>query len=190
MSTTSPPAARPAAAGKGRAAAPHRKPAGRREGVPHLEGAGRDARRQAAAVLEVLAGVRTPLAAAQALDISLPRYYMMELRALQGLVAACAPRPRGKGRSPEGELAALRRECERLRRDCARHQALARVAQRALGLAPPAPPVPRPAGGKKRRSRKPAARALKAVQALRAEAPADAPAAAGETAAEAGRSPG
>src|SRR6185437_11206452 len=40
------------------------------------------ARRQAAAILEVLAGVRRPSEAAQALETSLPRYYLLERRAL------------------------------------------------------------------------------------------------------------
>jgi hypothetical protein len=183
MSTISSGGGQSGSVGKGRVASTQRKPAVPRDGVPalRLEGTDRDTRRLAAAILEVLAGVRTPRAAAQALDISLPRYYMVELRALQGLVAACAPRPRGKVRTAASELAALRRECERLRRDGARHQALARVAQRAVGLAPPTAPPPKPAGGKKRRPRQPTARALKAVQVLREEEPAAA-AAGGETA--------
>jgi hypothetical protein len=183
MNTTSCSAGKSGGGGKGPVAPAERKPVVPRDGVPalRLEGTDRDTRRWAAAILEVLAGVRTPRAAAQALDISLPRYYMVELRALQGLVAACAPRPRGQVRTAASELAALRRECERLRRDGARHQALARVAQRAVGLAPPATSPPKPAGGKKRRPRRPTARALKAVQVLREEEP-TAAAAGGETA--------
>jgi hypothetical protein len=45
-------------------------------------------KRQAAAILEVLAGARTPTEAATALAVSLPRYYQLESRALEGLVAA------------------------------------------------------------------------------------------------------
>ena len=98
------------------------KPA--RPGRPQLrtDGVSAEARRQAAAILEVLAGVRTPTEVAGQLAISLTRYYIIESRALQGLIAACEPRPRGKVRTPASELAALRRECEQLRRQAARQQ--------------------------------------------------------------------
>ena len=49
----------------------------------------RDAQRFATGILEVLAGVRTPTDAAAAMGISVPRYYLWEQRALEGLVAAC-----------------------------------------------------------------------------------------------------
>ena len=154
-----------------RPAAGPSKPRTTRDGAPRLrvEGTGREARQLAAAVLEVLAGVRTPMAAAEALGVSLPRYYAVELRALEGLVAACAPRPKGRVRSAASELAALKRECEQLRRDCARQQALVRASQRTIGLT--APPAPPPRAGKKRRSRKPTVRALKAARVLREETP-------------------
>jgi hypothetical protein len=127
-----------------------------------------EARLRAAAVLEVLAGVRTPAAAAHALGVSVPRYYLLEQRALQGLVAACERRsPRGRQRSPEGRLAALERELERVKRDCERYQSLARAAQRTLGLAPPpAARTAAPQAGRKRR-RKPTIRALRMVHSLK-----------------------
>ena len=56
----------------------------------------RDAQRVATAILEVLAGVRTPAEAAAAVSLSLPRYYLWEQRALEGLVRACEPRPVGQ----------------------------------------------------------------------------------------------
>jgi hypothetical protein len=171
MSTLSPHAT-PQSAVPAERAAPARSPArpakAKRPATPRLaaERASREARRLAAAILEVLAGVRSPVDAAQQLDISLTRYYLDEGRALQGLVAACEPRPRGRVRTPESELAALRREGEQLRRQLARQQALVRVAQRAVGLAP-AVPAAAPAGsGKKRRPRKPTARALQAAAVL------------------------
>jgi len=123
----------------------------------------RDTRRRAAAILEVLAGGRTPAEAAQALGISLPRYYQVETYALRGLVAACAQRPKGRQRSAEDVQAALHREAERWRREAARQQALARAAQRAVGLAPP---VPIKANGKKTRRRR-VARALTVAASLR-----------------------
>src|SRR5262249_46597844 len=76
----------------------------RRRGVPVPRGGG-VASRVAACVLEVLAGVRTPAEAAGELAVSLPRYYQLEQRALQGLVRGCEPPPRGRVASPEGELA-------------------------------------------------------------------------------------
>lgn len=152
---------------------PGRSPSrGKRDHVPplSLEGTRRDARRLAAAILEVLAGIRSPSDAAQALGISLPRYYTVELRALQGLLTACEPRKTGRVRSPKSELTLLQRECEQLRRECGRQQALVRAAQRTIGLAPPTP-LSKPEGrSTKRRKRRPTARALKAVVALQVDA--------------------
>lgn len=128
--------------------------------------AGHEAQRLAAAILEVLAGVRTPSQAAEALAISLPRYFQLETRALQGLVAGCAPRPRGPGRSVEKELATLQREHQRLQRELSRQQTLVRLAQRHLGLAPPKVPAPAPGGKDKKRRRRPVVRALRAAEAL------------------------
>jgi hypothetical protein len=85
------------------------------------------------------------------------------------MVLACEPRPKGRVRSPASELAALRRECDQLRRAGVRQQTLLRAAQRSIGLASP-PPVKPAGGGKKRRQRKPTVRALKAVGVLREEA--------------------
>src|ERR1700682_6224924 len=62
-------------------------------------------KRQAAAILEVLAGARTPTEAATALSVSLPRYYQLESRGLGGLVAACVPKPKGRVKSPVSEVA-------------------------------------------------------------------------------------
>ena len=70
------------------------------------------AKRQAAAILEVLAGARTPTQAAQVLSVSLPRYYQLEERALRGLLQACEPKPKGRVRSAASELASLRQERE------------------------------------------------------------------------------
>jgi hypothetical protein len=123
------------------------------------QGASAEARRLAAAILEVLAGERTPAQAATALSLSLPRYYQVESQALRGLLAACEPRPKGRVRTAAGELTTLRQEHERLKRALARQQTLVRLTQRTAGLAPPAP-APAKTGGKKRRPRRPAARAL------------------------------
>jgi hypothetical protein len=134
-----------------------------------------EAQALAAAILECLAGVRSPPAAAELLSISLPRYYQLEARALAGLVEALGPRPRGKQPSLELRVKQLEKELEAARRACARQEALVRVTQRSLGLvnlAKPKPPAPS-TDGKKRKARKPVARALKAAQTLRTQASAE-----------------
>jgi hypothetical protein len=124
-----------------------------------------EARRLAAAILEVLAGVQAPSEAAKGLGISLARYYQLEMRAVAGLVIACEDRRRRRGRGPSAgnDMISLRRECEQLRRECARQQALARATRRTVGLGPEPspPPAPVPEGKARRRKRRPKARALK-----------------------------
>jgi hypothetical protein len=124
-----------------------------------------DSRRQAAAILEVLAGVRTPTEAAKALAMSLPAYYKLESRALRGLVLGCQPTCRGRSPSPEAETRKLRRDCQRLQQELQRYQALARNAQRAAGLGAVATAPKTDARG--RRKRKPSVRALKVIESLR-----------------------
>jgi hypothetical protein len=146
-------------------------PRGRPKGSPGPpgdlgEGASAAAKRLAAAILEVLAGARTPTQAAQALGVSVPRYYLLEVRALHGMLAACEPRPLDRGPSPASALAALQRECEQLRRECTRQQALVRAAQRSLGLAPPTPAARGPERNGKKRRRRPTVRALRAAARL------------------------
>jgi hypothetical protein len=150
-----------------------------RNTVPLAPGASKDVKRLAAVVLEVLAGMRTPLQAAEAIGRSEAGYYQLEARALRGLLEACAPKPKGRQANPAGGLAQLQRENERLRRDLQRQQSLVRVTQRSIGLTPPAPPPK--AAGKKKRQRKPVVRALSLATRLRqeAEAPASDPAASG-----------
>ncbi len=138
---------------------------------PHrLEGGSNEANRIAVAILEVLAGARSPAEAADALKVSLPRYYFLETRALGGMVAACEPKPQGKQPSPQTRIAALERELQQARRECARQQALVRVAQRSVGLSAPETPKGKSASQQDRRGRKkrrPAVRALKAADTLR-----------------------
>lgn len=133
-----------------------------------VQGGSSEANRLAVAILEVLAGVLSPTAAAQALGISLPRYYQLETRALEGLVAACQLKPKGKQPSLERKVEALEQQLERAHRECARHLALARVAQRSVGLGKlPADGKTSQHNGTARKKRRPAVRALKAAQALR-----------------------
>ncbi len=144
--------------------------------------AGSEARRRAAMILEVLAGVQTPTSAAQALGIGVPRYYLVEQQALEGLLAACEPRPQGRTVNSDRQIARLERELATCRRELGRQQALARAAQRVLGLKTAAPtntagkagtpgkgePSRPGTGGKKSRKRKPVVRALRAARVLQA----------------------
>jgi len=141
----------------------------RRQLTATAAGAGAEARRAAAVILEVLAGLRTPAGAAGALGIRPQRYYLLEQRAVQGLVAACEPRPRGCSVSADRRLAQLERELATARRDLNRQQALARTSQRALGLivAPGSDQTRSTTAAAKRRQRKPAVRGLRAARQLR-----------------------
>lgn len=139
----------------------HRGPGGSLQGSAN-------AKRMAAVVLEVLSGLRTPTDASQATGISLPRYYVLETRGLQGLISALEPRPKGKQRSPASTVAALGREKEKLQRELLRAQALVRVAQRSVGLKERRPEKAKPGT---RRRRRPSVRVLQAVKALRRETP-------------------
>ncbi len=111
-----------------------------------------EAQRRAAVILEVLAGLRSAPQAAAALKISVNHYYLLERQALQGLVAACEPRPKGQRVDQQRQLRALEQALERSRRDCQRQAALVRATQRAVGL--PATPSPaETAPGKGRRGK-------------------------------------
>jgi hypothetical protein len=134
---------------------------------PHAVGGSDGARRTAAVILEVLSGVRGTAEACEALAISVMRYYVLETRALQGLVGALEPRPRGKRRSAEDEMREIRREKQKLERELARTRALVRAAERTIGI--PAAGAKSRVGtdGKKKRRRRPE-RAVRAIAALRA----------------------
>ena len=122
------------------------------------------ARRKAHLILEVLAGVRTPTAAAEELAIPLPRYYQWEDRAVAGLVAALEPRRRGPRRDLGKELESLAAELAASRSECARYEALLRSAQRTIGLAREEPEAERNAAGRKKK--RPTVRALTAIRKL------------------------
>ena len=122
-------------------------------------------KKQAAVILEVLSGTTTTVDGSRSLGISLPRYYQIESRALQGMLTALEPRKRGKRSEPTHELEQLRRDNERLRRDVTRFQALLRASQRAIGLTAPKALDKSKLAGKRRRRK--TARALRVVEALR-----------------------
>lgn len=115
-----------------------RAPHGTRTG-PRAVVASDVARRTASLILEALTGVRTTQDAADALGVALPRYYVLETRALSGLVSALEPRARGRQRGAAERVSALESEVARLERELRRFQALQRASQRALGLVGAAP---------------------------------------------------
>lgn len=127
-----------------------------------------EAKRHAAVILEVLSGLRGTEDGSHAMGVSLTRYYLLETRALQGLIGALEPRPKGRQRRPEDEIGALRRDKERLERDLSRTQALVRAAHRSMGI----PATPSGGDGSKlqgngRKRRRVTVRAMRAVTALR-----------------------
>jgi hypothetical protein len=143
---------------------------------PELSNSDPEARRRAAAVLEVLGGLLTPTAAAESVGLSLPRHYALEKKALEALAAACMARGRkGRRPSPEREADRLRERVKRLERESSRNLALLRAAQRALGWSAPPAKAEKPGkgggkgGGRKRR--RPVARALAVAESLRKEPP-------------------
>jgi hypothetical protein len=117
------------------------------------------ATRLAVGILEVLSGVYGPAEGSRLLGLSLTRYYALETRAVQGMIQALEPQPRGR-RGRDG-LDALRREKAQLERTVQRLQALVRATQRAVAIT--APPVARG-----RRAKRGAARGAKVVAQLRA----------------------
>ena len=130
---------------------------------------GVEGRRRAAAVLEVLGGAKSPAEAAEALGITLATYYVLEGRALEGLIASCEPRGRGRAAAPGKTLLSLRHENDRLRQDLSRTQALARAVQRAAGM--PAEGTDKENSPVRRSRRRPKARALRAARLLEGSTP-------------------
>lgn len=125
-----------------------------------------EARRQAALILEVLGGLRGPSDAAKAMGVALPRYYVLETRALQALIKAMEPLPRGPGRNPDAEIAALQKQLTRQKQELVRSQSLQRAMHSAMGIAAAQPKDAKPEPGK-RKPKRPTVRALKAVKVLR-----------------------
>lgn len=129
----------------------------------------------AALILDVLGGNRTPGDAAQAMGLSVARFYVIEQRAILGLVAACETQaPRGPSPDLQAQIKRLELENRRLNQALLRQQAIVRSTQRGLGLTSPrAPPAVAPQGtgktgagttGKGRRKRRPMVRALRQAQ--------------------------
>ena len=137
-----------------------------------------EARKRAVAILEVMGGLSSPTTAAQAVGMSLPRYYALEKRALEGMVMACAPSLRkGNQVSPTREMEKLRERVKFLEREVARNLAMFRAAQRAVGLT-----IQTTRNGKnaektsnRKNRRKPVIRALTVAESLREKTIADPP---------------
>jgi hypothetical protein len=120
----------------------------RREAAP-IAGSAK-ARRYAAAILAVLAGDRTTAEGSEMMGVTLPRYYALESRAIEGMVGALEPKPKGRKKTVERELLEAKEENRRLAREISRAKGLLRTAHRSLGVTEPAK---KPAG--KRKARKP-----------------------------------
>ena len=134
------------------------------------EGRSSQANQRAAVILESLAGERTAPQAAAALGMTVPNFYLLERKALLGLLRACEPQPKGKPKPGlERKVEQLERELARCQRECQRQVALVRATQRAVGLPPP--PVRetdgKPGDRKRSRRRRVEARALRAARVLR-----------------------
>ena len=129
-----------------------------------------DARRAAAMMLEVMSGVRTPTEAAQVLGMSQMKYYLAESRALQGMVTALEPRPRGRRtKKSEDILAKVTQERDRLKRDLNRMTSLLRLVRKGAKLGEPEQTMK---SGRKRR--KPVCRAEKLMKRLEEPVPVEA----------------
>ena len=132
------------------------------------------ARRHAALLLEAWSGVRSTQSASDAMGVALTRFYQLEARALQVIVEAMEPRPRGRQKTAETEVVKLRLEKQRLLRDVERFQSLYRTAQRSLGVAVAKPTEPKKnaaPGGKRRRGPRQKARGQAVASVLLGNAP-------------------
>lgn len=113
------------------------------------------ARQLAAVILQVLAGELGTSEASEVLGKSPAQYYKLEVRALEGLLAGCEPRPRGRQPNPEAELSLLQASHTRLERECARLQSLVRVLGKTTVAKGKAPRRSAQADGTKKKTAKP-----------------------------------
>ena len=104
-----------------------------KSGPKTLEGSD-EAKKLACVVIEVLSGIQSPTHASQLLGTSLARYYILETRALQGLITALEPRGRGPQKKVEVELNIALKENKKLQSDLLRSQSLVRTMHRSIGL--------------------------------------------------------
>ena len=109
------------------------------------------------------------------MHLSVARFYVIEQRAILGLVAACEPQaPSGPAPDLHLQIQRLESEKRRLNQALLRQQAIVRSTQRGLGLTSPKPPTAATAkagsgsAGKGRRKRRPMVRALRQARRLAA----------------------
>jgi hypothetical protein len=135
---------------------------------PEIKEGSAKARKIAALIFEVLAGEIHPAEAAAALEIGMQRYYQLEKKALLAVVKACEPATRkGRRKSEAKVIAELKISISRLERDLKRAQALARMTQKAEGIATIIAQAKKSKSKTGRKRRKPVARALKLAKSLR-----------------------
>lgn len=94
----------------------------------------KEARRNVALILEALGGLRSTAQAAEAMDVSMARYYELERRAVQGMVTALEPRKPGRQVTLESQVKKLEEEVDRLSGELMRYQTLHRASQRVIGV--------------------------------------------------------
>ena len=114
-------------------------------------------------ILETLSGTCTTGEAAERMQISLSRYYQLETRALQGMLSALEPRPRGPRRTKDAEIKALKAEKREVERELRRAMSLLRAASRSVGV------KAKKKGAKKKRARR-RARGATVLATIREEA--------------------
>jgi len=138
---------------------------------PTKEALSETARQRGAVVLEVLAGTIQPGDAAEHLQIKVPAYYNLEARALQALVKACEPRPKGPSVNYQKQIRELQEINRKLEREARRYQSLTRAAQKAIGLGKmmekSGSAKANKGTGKKKRGARKKVRALRAAERLR-----------------------
>jgi len=121
------------------------------------------AKKAASVILEVFAGLKGPVEAAEALSVSPNRYYQLEARGLQGMISELEPRTRGRQRTPEREIERLKEDLARQAREISRLQALVRAARRTMGI----PEKKKAAKKAATRKRKPSHRGKKVIAILK-----------------------
>lgn len=117
-------------------------------GPSTLQGS-RGAKASLLVILETLSGACTTGEAAERLQVSLSRYYQLETRALQGMLQALEPRPRGPRKTKDGEIRALKARTKEVERELRRATSLLRAATRSVGVK-----AQRKGAAKKKRARR------------------------------------
>ncbi len=93
-----------------------------------------EAKKLACLIIEVFSGLQSPTSACEALDTSISRYYILETRALQGMIDALEPRNKGPQVTAEKENKKLKKEIKRLEKELQRSQTLVRAMHRSMGV--------------------------------------------------------